>query len=261
MVENIDVEDLMKNLGTFIEELCKSKKYNDSKELIFSNPNDYANFIEQYKSSLWLCIVGNKHNKFQNLFIEKFYNRIKNIESTNTNVVVQEKNNNVNEMDYKILNMEVISEKKKVGRPKGSKNKEKIIIYSLPIYSVNDKNFYYAILDLLWYRNGLTAKQIVDQLECSEFLKSYIYAFINSNVNVYWTKKKINNYSKSFEVFFPIKERTGYFYDGDLLSLTKISSILNINKVTLWKRIKSGMNHLEAIEKPIDQTKRTNVKI
>jgi hypothetical protein len=152
------------------------------------------------------------------------------------------------------IKKEVIEEAKRgKGRPKGSKNKPKDIIVNIPTHSVYDQNFLEAVKDILWYRPGITAKTIVDHLDCDESIIALIYGKISQYTNVYWRESKIRNrYGKVITLYYPIGERKGYYYEGKLRSITNMAECISMNKVTLWKRIKSGMNHIEAINKPID---------
>ena len=149
---------------------------------------------------------------------------------------------------------EIIEEVKRgKGRPKGSKNKPKEIKLSIPVHPVNDQDYIDAIKDILWYKNGLMAKQIIDHLEHDESITKLLYAKLHEYKNIHWTERRISNrYGKPIYLWYPIGERKGYFYQGKLRSITNIAECISMNKVTLWKRIKSGMNHIEAINKPID---------
>lgn len=147
----------------------------------------------------------------------------------------------------------IVEENRGKGRPKGSKNKPKEIKLSIPVHPVNDQNYIDAIKDILWYKNGLMAKQIIDQLEHDESITKLLYAKLHEYKNIHWTERRINNrYGKPIYLWYPIGERKGYYFDGKLRSITNIAECICMNKVTLWKRIKSGMNHIEAINKPID---------
>lgn len=152
------------------------------------------------------------------------------------------------------IEQQVVTEAKKAGRPKGSKNKPKEVMITLPIHQVNDQNFIDAIKDLLWYRSGMMANEIIKYLEHDESITKLIYAKLHEYDKKHWVEKKISGkYGRPIYKWYAIGERKGYFYNGKLYSLTKLAEEVGMNKVTLWKRIKSGMNHIEAINNPIKE--------
>lgn len=137
---------------------------------------------------------------------------------------------------------------KKRGRPLGSKNKPKIKEIVTPIHTVNVKNVEDAILDLLHYKNGVTYKYIYDHLILTN-LSDENYARIFFNLQ----KKNIIHKTKSkrTELWWTDKRRRGYFYKNNLYTLDELEEISGIDRATIYKRIKYGLNIYEALEKPV----------
>lgn len=137
---------------------------------------------------------------------------------------------------------------KKRGRPLGSKNKPKTKSIILPIHTANKDNVEDAILDLLHYKNNQTYKQIYDHLILQDITpKHYALIFFNLQRNATIKKLKIKN----VELWYTDKRRKGYFYKNNLYTLDELEEISGIDRATIYKRIKSGLNIYEALEKPV----------
>ena len=147
-------------------------------------------------------------------------------------------------------NHEVL-EKRKVGRPLGSKNKPSL---NIPIHTVNLDNLISAVQDIIWYKQGLKAIEILSYLNYDKSIERVIYGKLAQFNKTHWviTKQKLNNY-KTLERYYSIKDRSGYFYNGQLMSLGEISKITGKSKQILSYRIKKGMNHIEAINTEIKE--------
>jgi len=143
-----------------------------------------------------------------------------------------------------------ISNKRKVGRPKGSKN---IIKVNIPRHKIIDSQIIPAIQDLIWYRSGMLAKEIINQLDLDESIVKLAFGKLHEYSGTHWIKqkKKLPN-GGICERYYPIKDRSGYFYDGKLMSLGEISKITGKSKQILSYRIKKGLNHIEAINNQIN---------
>jgi hypothetical protein len=160
------------------------------------------------------------------------------------------KTKNTEDITPELLSQEVV-EKRKVGRPKGSKN---IIKMNIPQHEIIDSQIISAVQDIIWYKPGMLAIEIVSQLKYDNSIEKLIYAKLHEHANVHWKKYVVKlPKSKSIERYYPIKDRSGYYYNGELLSLGEISKITGKSKQILSYRIKKGMNHIEAINTQIKE--------
>lgn len=160
------------------------------------------------------------------------------------------KTKNTENITPELLSQEVI-EKRKVGRPKGSKN---IVKMNIPQHEIIDSQIISAVQDIIWYKPGMLAIEIVSQLKYDNSIEKLIYAKLHEYANVHWKKYVVKlPKSKSIERYYPIKDRSGYYYNGELLSLGEISKITGKSKQILSYRIKKGMNHIEAINTQIKE--------
>jgi hypothetical protein len=144
-------------------------------------------------------------------------------------------------------------DKVKRGRPAGSKNKRKIKHTNLPIHTCNDKNVGDAILDILHYKNGLTYKQIKDQLVFENFSdKKFAQEFFYlEKISLIRKTKNI----RGVELWYPKSKRNAFFYNNNIYSLDELEIISFIDRSTIYKRICCGLNIYEALNKPIKSKK------
>lgn len=139
----------------------------------------------------------------------------------------------------------------KPGRPKGAKNKEKFD--ELPKYEVTKDNLTNALKDLIWYKPGLKAIELIEYLSFDESLKNYVYRHLHQYSALHWIKttKQIKNIN--VERYMPIGNRNGYYYNGKIVSLSELAKLTGKSKQILSYRIKKGMNHFQAINEEINE--------
>jgi hypothetical protein len=137
------------------------------------------------------------------------------------------------------------------GRPKGSSNKKEVP-FELPKYQVTEENFVHCLTDLMWYKQGLKAKELFTYLEYDQTLEKKLYWLLHKHTGLCW--KKTQKAYKNFNVerFYAIGERTGYYYEGKILSLSELAKITGKSKQILSYRIKKGMSHFQAISEEIN---------
>jgi hypothetical protein len=138
----------------------------------------------------------------------------------------------------------------KPGRPKSSKNKKNDFT-DLPKYTVTKDNFLDAVRDIVWYKEGLKANEILEFLIFDESFKKFIYHQLYNNRHLF---KIVQSFHKNIEVkrIYSANKRTGYFYDGRLVSLCELAKITGKSKQILSYRMKKGMNHFQAINEEIN---------
>ena len=239
MIEN---ERVLNHIFGMLKDI--NDQYNFSKHIKDGDlfKSNFLDYLEKNQSKVMSFIYSNNELGMKKFLINNFINP----------TLFPEQNQPVKKIKVEPVIVEEIKPRGK-GRPKGSKNKPKEIKTNIPIHTVNDQNFIDAIKDILWYSNGLMAKQIIDHLEHDESITKFLYAKLHEYKNTHWVEKRITGrYGKPIFKWYPIGERKGFFYAGKLRSITNMAEHIGMNKVTLWKRIKSGMNHIEAINKPID---------
>jgi hypothetical protein len=139
----------------------------------------------------------------------------------------------------------------KPGRPKGAKNKDKF--NDLPKYEVNKENLLNAIKDLIWYKPGLKAIELIEYLSFDESLKSYIYRQLHQYSALHWIKTSKQFKNINVERFMPISKRNAYYFNGELVSLSELAKLSGKSKQILSYRIKKGMNHFQAINEEINE--------
>lgn len=226
---------------------------NDVLKLIRRNPDAYIKdqnyFIKQNEEKLKSYLEAHlystiKKDIFQNL-ITPFYRKVTGLK--------EDQNNTAKTTLKEELPIIIESHKVKRGRPAGSKNKPKTKHTNLPIHTCNDKNVGDAILDLLHYKNGLTYKQIKDQLILENISnEKYGYEFFNLQ------KKSLIRKTKNVrgvELWYPIGRRNSYFYKNNLYTLDQLEIVSFIDRSTIYKRICCGLNIYEALDKPIRSKK------
>lgn len=232
--------DMFQYIANQLHSINKVVKFDDlieDKDKFIFELNDFINANE---SKIKRYIHTNDENGLKRYLYQNIIDPIKKKNITQVKEVIQ-------------AIPEPAIEIKKRGRPAGSKNKSKVKEINLPIHSVNDQNFIDAIKDLLWYKQGLMASQIISHLDHDHSVTNLLYAKLHQYDGVFWKESKIiGRYGKPIFKWYPIDDRKGYFYKDKIRSITNIAELTGMNKVTLWKRIKSGMNHIEAINTPID---------
>lgn len=151
-------------------------------------------------------------------------------------------------------NEEILEEKVKraVGRPKGSKNKEKEVKMKLPKYQCNNETLVDAMRCILWYRPYLLASDVVSYLDISDDLKRFAYVQLNKNKEMFEVHTKYV-LGKRIQTIEAKGSRRGYFYGGKLVSLTDLANECGKSKQILTYRInKKKMHHTEAMNENLD---------
>jgi hypothetical protein len=235
------------------------------KEIIFSRQLDelsgYSNSFPDY-----LNVINNNPDLYKQTLKTFCYQAIKDNLPINKNTVgydflfnnlfhLSSKNQENLKNTQTVLDDENIENKKithlKPGRPKGAKNKE--MFDELPKYEVNKENLTNALIDLIWYKPGLKAIEILQYLSFEESLKKYIAWQLHQLSGLYW-KKTSNKYKNvTVERFMPMKNRDAYYYNGELVSLTELAKLTGKSKQILSYRMKKGMNHFQAINEEINE--------
>jgi hypothetical protein len=214
---------------------------------VFTKDQNY--FIKQNEEKLKSYLEAHlystiKKDIFENL-ITPFYRKVTGLK--------EDQNNTSKTTIREELPTIIESHKVKRGRPAGSKNKPKTKHTNLPIHTCNDKNVGDAILDLLHYKNGLTYKQIKDQLVFENFSdKKFAQEFFYlERISLIRKTKNV----RGVELWYPKSKRNAFFYNNNIYSLDELETISFIDRSTIYKRISCGLNIYEALDKPIRSKK------
>lgn len=147
----------------------------------------------------------------------------------------------------------VIEEPKVKGRPKGSKNKKETPMKP-PTHNVTDTTIIAALQDIIWYQSGMKANEIMNYINADDSITKKIYGKLHEYNGKLWEKRIVGKLfnGKNIERFYPLTPRKGYFYNGEILSLSKLALTTGMAKQTLSYRISKGQNHIDAIETEIN---------
>jgi hypothetical protein len=150
-----------------------------------------------------------------------------------------------------VINEKIINGK---GRPKGSKNKKQEEMKP-PVHKVDDKTIVPALQDIIWYADGLKANEIMQYIEADESIIKLIYGKLHENAGKLWEKRVcgITPSGAKIERFYPLTPRKGYFFNGEILTLSVLARITGMAKQTLSYRISKGLNHIDAIKNQINE--------
>lgn len=151
----------------------------------------------------------------------------------------------------------VAEEPKGKGRPKGSKNKKENPMKP-PTHNVVETTIIPALQDIIWYQDGMKANEIMNYINADDSIKKKIYAKLHENNGKLWEKRivgKLHN-GANIERYYPLTPRKGYFYNGEILSLSKLAETSGMAKQTLSYRISKGQNHIDAINNEIKENMR-----
>jgi hypothetical protein len=143
------------------------------------------------------------------------------------------------------------------GRPKGSKNKKQEEMKP-PTHKIDEKSIVAALQDIIWYAEGLKANEIFKYIEADESITKKIYGKLHENAGKLWDKRvcgTLHNGAK-IERYYPLTPRKGYFYNGEIHTLSSLATLTGIAKQTLSYRISKGVNHIDAINKEINENMR-----
>jgi hypothetical protein len=143
------------------------------------------------------------------------------------------------------------------GRPKGSKNKKQEEMKP-PTHKINEKTIVAALQDIIWYQEGLKANEIFKYVEADESITKKIYAKLHENAGKLWEKRQcgITPSGAKIERYYPLTPRKGYFFNGEILTLSVLARTAGMAKQTLSYRISKGQNHIDAINNEINDNMR-----
>lgn len=196
-------------------------------------------YIEEFIEKILLEYVD-KQNKYKNRSKPTFV-----IETPKTPTIEPKKQEPVEQ------------EPKGKGRPKGSKNKKETPMKP-PTHNVVETTIVPALQDIIWYQEGMKANEIMNYINADESIKKKIYAKLHENNGKLWEKRivgKLHN-GANIERYYPLTTRKGYFYNGEILSLSKLAVASGMAKQTLSYRISKGQNHIDAINNEINENMR-----
>lgn len=125
-----------------------------------------------------------------------------------------------------------------------------------PIYEVNANNIHDAIVDMLFYYDGLFISFIKKHLKTSLSDKQ-IYKLIHDGAELGFYKKNKNKdilyAGKPVDQFYKIEsKRKYYFYKGKNYKVIDLCQTFDISYQVFNRRIKT-MNHVDALELPINE--------
>lgn len=226
-----------------LDEFCGyTNSFPDYLKVINENPSLFEQTLKTFcADAIKKNLDINKNTVGYNfLYDNLFYLSSKNIENTT-------ENNRINFYDFPEVNKIKSS---KPGRPKGAKNK--IRYDELPKYEVNKDNLLNALKDLIWYKPGLKAKELMTYLSFDESIKKYIFWQLHQNSALLWKKTSTKYKDSVVERFMPIEKRNGYYFNGEIVTLTELAKLTGKSKQILSYRMKKGMNHFQAINEEIN---------
>lgn len=226
---------------------------------IFDNDISYYNEDDWYhckRNSKWVSGPGTKHmEKFLVEVLLPYVNKARKyadkakptfiLETPKTPIIEPKKEE------------PVVDEHKGKGRPKGSKNKKQDEMKP-PTHNVVEASIVAALQDIIWYQEGLKANEIMNYINADESIKKKIYAKLHENNGKLWEKRVVGKLynGNNIERYYPLTTRKGYFYNGEIMSLSKLAETSGMAKQTLSYRISKGLNHIDAINNEIKENMR-----
>lgn len=226
-----------------LDEFCGyTNSFPDYLKVINENPSLFEQTLKTFcADAIKKNLDINKNTVGYNfLYDNLFYLSSKNLEN-------KTENDRINFYDFPEVNK---IQSSKPGRPKGAKNK--IRYDELPKYEVNKDNLLNALKDLIWYKPGLKAKELLTYLSFDESIKKYIFWQLHQNSSLLWKKTSIKYKNSVVERFMPIEKRNGYYFNGEIVTLTELAKLTGKSKQILSYRMKKGMNHFQAINDEIN---------